>query len=179
MEIKTFYYKIGPVTTTKVWSSPIPQSKLDDWVEDFKLLDLEDYEVYLGGKYVVDPINTDDIDICITGPIHDYMRLYDIMVQGYELALNKHNFFIDIKHLDNLNGFKYQRKKECKRPHIVTELGGVEMKMINGKLDGQSLKKTRIPQPHNIPPELSVNVVHFPFDKQIKYGKIYDCKKLF
>jgi len=107
------------------------------------------------------------------------MRLYDIMVQGYELALNKHNFFIDIKHLDNLNGFKYQRKKECKRPHIVTELGGVEMKMINGKLDGQSLKKTRIPQPHNIPPELSVNVVHFPFDKQIKHGKLYDCKKLF
>lgn len=179
MEIKTFYYKIGPVTTTKVWSSPIPQSKLDDWVEDFKLLDLEDYEVYLGGKYVIDPINTDDIDICITGPIHDYMRLYDILVQGYELALNKHNFFIDIKHYDNLDFFKYQKKKECRRPHIVTELGGIEMKMINGKLDRQVIRKTRIKQPYDIPPQLAVNIVYFPFEKQIKDGRTYNPIKLF
>lgn len=179
MEIKDFYYKIGPVSTKKVWYSPIPQSKLDDWVEDFKLLDLEDYEVYLGGKYVIDPINTDDIDICITGPIHDYMRLYDIMVQGYELALNKHNFFIDIKHFDNLNFFKYHKEKGRRRPHIVTELGGVEMKTINGVLDGQSIHKTRIPQPHDIPPELSVNVVQYPLNKHLKDGRTYDCRKLF
>ena len=38
--IKDFYYKIGPVETTKIWYSPIPIQKLNEWIKDFKKLDL-------------------------------------------------------------------------------------------------------------------------------------------
>ena len=51
--------------------------------------------------------------------------------------------------------------------------------MINGVLDRQTIHKTRIPQPHDIPPELSVNVVQYPLNKHLKDGRTYDCRKLF
>ena len=110
--IESFYYKLGPVETTKVWYSPIPIEKVNGWIKDFKELDLGDYKFYLGGKYVIDRNNTDDVDICITGPIYDYMKLYEIMKEGMELALNKHNFFLDIKHYDNLNILKQRDLKD-------------------------------------------------------------------
>ncbi len=176
--IKDFYYKIGPVETTKIWYSPIPIQKLNEWIKDFKKLDLGEYEIYLGGKYVIDPSNTNDIDICITGPIYDYMKLYDIMKEGYDLALNKHNFFIDIKHYDNLDFFKYPRTKGFKRYHVMTELGGEEIKKIDGEVVHQSFKKTHIPNSDWIPKELALNLAIFPMDKQIEDGRIYQPIKL-
>ena len=176
--IKDFYYKIGPVETTKVWISPIGIEKVNRWIEDFEELDLGDYEVYLGGKYVIDPLNTHDVDICLTGPIYDYMKLYEIMKRGYDLALNKHNFLIDIKHYDNLDFFKYPRTKGFKRYHIMTELAGEEIKKINGEIVHRKLKKTHIPNADWIPKELAVNVAIFPMDKQIEDGRIYNPIKL-
>ena len=51
--------------------------------------------------------------------------------------------------------------------------------MINGKLDRQVIRKTRIKQPYDIPPQLAVNIVYFPFEKQIKDGRTYNPIKLF
>jgi len=160
-----------------VWYSPIPIEKVNGWIKDFKELDLGDYKFYLGGKYVIDPLNTDDIDICMTGPIYDYMKLYEIMKEGYDLALNKHNFFIDIKHYDNLDFFKYPRTKGFKRYHLMTELAGEEIKKIDGEVVHQSFKKTHI-NLDGIPKELAVNLAIFPMDKQIEDGRIYQPIKL-
>ena len=96
----SFYYKIGPVETNTPWTSPVSMEKINEWWDDFKQLDLEDYTVYLGGKYAIDPLNTDDIDICLTGPVYDYTRLYELLKIGTDLGLNKHNILIDIKHYD-------------------------------------------------------------------------------
>ena len=63
--MESFYYRYGPVETTKLWYQPIPKHLLDNWVKDFNQLDLEDYSIYLGGKYVIDPLNTNDIDIVL------------------------------------------------------------------------------------------------------------------
>jgi hypothetical protein len=175
---ESFYYKLGPVETTKLWYSPIPIEKVNGWIKDFKELDLGDYKFYLGGKYVIDPINTDDVDICITGPLYDYMKLYEILKEGMELALNKHNFFLDIKHYDNLDFFKYPKTEGFKRYHIMTELSGEEIKKIDGKIVHQSFKKTHIPNSEWIPNELSTNLVTYPMDKQIKDGRIYQPIKL-
>ena len=176
--IKDFYYKFGPVETTKVWTSPIDVEKINGWIDDFEKLDLEDYEVYLGGKYVIDPLNTNDVDICMTGPVYDYMRLYEIMKKGYDLALNKWNFLIDIKHYDNLDFFKYPRTEGFKRYHVMTELAGEEIKKIDGEIVHQSFKKTHIPNAHWIPKEMAVNLAIFPMDKQIEDGRIYNPIKL-
>ena len=176
--MKSFYYKYGPIKTNKIWHSPIPQEKVNSWVVDFKKLSLGEYEIYLGGKYVIDPLNTDDVDICITGPIYDYMKLYEIMVKGYELALNKYNFFIDIKHYDNLDFFKYPRIEGFKRYHIMTELAGLEQKIVDGIEIINNVKKTYIPNSDFIPEEIAVNVAVFPMDKQVKDGRIYNPIKL-
>ena len=170
--MESFYYKIGPVETTKLFYQPIPTELVNRWVEDFKQLDLEDYKVYLGGRYAIDPLNTNDVDICLTGPIYDYMRLYEIMKKGYELALKKHRFFIDIKHYDNIDFDKYPKDQpNFKRFHIMTELGGVEQKIINGVEVFNATKKTYIHNSEFIPKELAVNLISFPMEKQIKRGK--------
>jgi len=176
--IKDFYYKIGPVETTKVWTSPIAVEKVNGWIKDFKELDLGDYEVYLGGKWVIDRNNTDDVDICLTGPIYDYIHLYKIMKEGFDLALNKYNFLIDIKHYDNLDFFKYPRTEGFKRYHIMTSLGGEEIKKINGEVVIHRTFKTNIANSDFVPNELAVNVVEFPMDKQIEDGRIYNPIKL-
>jgi len=176
--IESFYYKLGPVETTKVWTSPIDIEKVNGWIKDFKELDLGEYQVYLGGKYVIDRDNTDDVDICITGPIYDYMKLYEILKEGMELALNKHNFFLDIKHYDNLDFFKYPRIEGFKRYHMMVSLAGEEIKKVNNKIVYHAIHKTKIPNPVSIPKELSVNVVEFPMDKQIEDGRIYNPIKL-
>lgn len=176
--MKSFYYRYGPVETTKLWYQPIPKHLLDNWVKDFNQLDLEDYSIYLGGKYVIDPLNTNDIDICITGPIHNYNTLYHIMKTGYELAFDKYQFLIDIKHYDNLDFFKYPRTKGFKRYHIMTELAGLEQKIINGVEVFNTIRKTHIPNSEFIPKEFAVNIAIFPMEKQIKDGRIYDPIKL-
>ena len=143
----SFYYKVGPVETNMPWTSPVSQEKINEWWNDFKQLDLEDYSVYLGGKYAIDPLNTDDIDICLTGPVYDYMRLYELLKIGTDLGLNKHN--------------------------ILIELSGVLIKKIDDKVVEEKFNKTFIPVT-TIPDELAVNLVEFPLEKQIKDGRIYD-----
>ena len=168
--IKDFYYKIGPVETTKVWTSPIDIEKVNGWIDDIKELDWGEYQIYLGGRYVTNPIETDDVDIMITGPIYDYMKLYDLFVKSYDLALNKWNFFIDIKHFDNLEFVKYEKTKEARRFHIQTQLAGEEIKKINGEVVHHKIIKTHIPKSEFIPKEIAVNVVIWPMDKHIERG---------
>lgn len=175
--VDKFYYKVGPIETTTPWISPVPISKINSWWDEFKQLDLEDYKVYLGGKYVIDPNNTVDVDICITGPIYDYMRLYKLISTGMDLGLNKYNTLIDIKHYDNINFFKYPRNINFSRYHIATELSGEIIKKINNKIVLKSEVKTYIPNA-TVPKQLAVNLVEFPLDKQIADGRIYNPIKL-
>lgn len=168
--IKDFYYKIGPVETTKVWTSPIDVEKVNGWINDFKQLDLGQYQVYLGGRYVTNPIETDDVDIMLTGAIYDYMKLYEIMVEGYELALNKWGFLVDIKHFDNLHFVNYEKTKEARRWHIQTELAGTEIKKVDGVEVYKREIKTMIPDSEFVPKEMATNVVQWPMPKHIERG---------
>ena len=53
----------------------------------------------------------------------------------------------------------------------MTELGGVEQKIINGVEVFNTTKKTYIHNSEFIPKELAVNLISFPMEKQIKRGK--------
>ena len=177
--MESFYYKYGPIETTKRFHHPVPLDLLNQWVNDFKKLDLEDYQVYLGGWYAIDPLNTTDVDICLTGPIYDYKRLYNIIKKGYELAFYKYRFFIDIKHFDNICFGKYPKNDPFfKRYHVMTELAGEEIKKVGNKTIFYSKHKTHIPNSDFIPEELAVNLAIFPMEKQIKRGKAMPLTKL-
>ncbi len=172
-----FYYRYGKVETNKQWLTPPPKDNFDNWLNDFKQLDLEDYNVYLGGKYVIDPNNTDDIDICLTGPIYNYNNLYNILRTGLDLALNKWNIYVDIKHYDNIDFFKYPRREDFVRLHAVTEMSGEQIKIINRIIKHQSTKSRTIPHP-SIPENIVTNMQEIPYPKQIADGRIYDPIKL-
>jgi|TARA_B100001093_G_C26602802_1_gene916683 hypothetical protein len=168
--INDFYYKIGPVETTTIWTAPIDVEKVNGWIKDFRELDLGEYQVYLGGRYVTNPIETDDVDIMLTGPIYDYMKLYEILKTGVDLALNKYNFLLDIKHFDNLEFVKYEKTPESTRHHIQTELAGEEVKIINGEEVYRRTIATYIPNAKYVPKEIAVNVVEWPLQKHIDRG---------
>ena len=172
-----FYYRYGKVETNKQWLIPPPKDNFNNWLNDFKQLDLEDYNVYLGGKYVIDPNNTDDIDICLTGPIYNYNNLYNILKTGLDLALNKWNIYVDIKHYDNIDFFKYPRREDFVRLHAVTEMSGEQIKIINRIIKHQSTKSRTIPHP-SIPENIVTNMQEIPYPKQIADGRIYDPIKL-
>ena len=172
-----FYYRYNKVETHKHWLIPPPKDNFNNWLEDFKQLDLEDYNVYLGGKYVIDPNNTEDIDICLTGPIYDYNNLYNIFKTGLDLALNKWNIYVDIKHYDNINFFKYPRRKDFTRLHIVTEMAGEELMIANRSVNYYETKPRGVPHPI-IPENIAVNIQEIPYLKQIEDGRIYDPIKL-
>ena len=172
-----FYYRYGKVETNKQWLTPPPKDNFDNWLNDFKQLDLEDYNVYLGGKYVIDPNNTDDIDICLTGPIYNYNNLYNILRTVLDLALNKWNIYVDIKHYDNIDFFKYPRREDFVRLHAVTEMSGEQIKIINRIIKHQSTKSRTIPHP-SIPENIVTNMQEIPYPKQIADGRIYDPIKL-
>ena len=154
--MKEFYYRYGDVETNTPFLVPPPLDKINKWIKDFKKLDLEDYKVYLGGKCCIDINNT----------------------AGVDLGLNKHNILIDIKHYDSLEFFKYPRVFGFKRLHIVTELAGKEVKIIDGKKVLDRTLKTYIPETDWIPKNISVNITHFPLDKQAADTRIYDPIKL-
>ena len=172
-----FYYRYGKVETNKQWLTPPPKDNFDNWLNDFKQLDLEDYNVYLGGKYAIDPNNTEDIDICLTGPIYNYDNLYNIFKTGLDLALNKWNIYVDIKHYDNIDFFKYPRREDFVRLHAVTEMSGEQIKIINRIIKHQSTKSRTIPHP-SIPENIVTNMQEIPYPKQIADGRIYDPIKL-
>ena len=175
--MKKFSYKYGEVETNKQWLIPPPIDNFNNWLVDFKKLDLEDYTVYLGGKYVIDYKNTGDVDICLTGPIYDYNRLYNILKTGLDLALNKWNIFVDIKHYDNIDFFKYPRHKDFVRLHTVIEMSGEQTQIIDGVINYNVKKDVTIPHP-SIPEQILITMQELPYKKQIIDGRIYDPIKL-
>jgi hypothetical protein len=60
----------------------------------------------------------------------------------------------------------------------MTELAGIEQKVVNGIEILKKIKKTYIPQSDFIPKELAVNIAAFPMEKQIKDGRVYNPIKL-
>jgi hypothetical protein len=54
----------------------------------------------------------------------------------------------------------------------MTELAGIEQKIVNGIEILKNIKKTYIPQSDFIPKELAVNIATFPMKKQIKDGRV-------
>ena len=172
-----FYYQIGPVITTTPWITPPPLDNVNAWWIDFQKNNLEDYSVWVGGKYVIDPNNTNDVDIILTGPVYDYIRLFNLFKNATELGF-KNRILIDICHYDNIDFFKYPRNKDFTRFHLRTKLGGKEIKKIDGKVVYENESITSILN-HNIPKEIAVNLVKFPMDKQIKDSRIYNPMLLF
>ena len=171
--IKTFNYKLGKLETSTPWLCPPPLSNVNGWLKDFRTLDLENYKAYIGGKYMIDPSNTNDVDICLTGPILNYNTLYQIMYDAMDLGLNKHHILVDVKHYDNIDFFSYPREDGFKRVHIMTELSGDEVKEVNGVTTHIRTSKTRIPGLNYVPKGLAVNLTEFPLNKQIIDKRIY------
>tara|TARA_R110000787_G_C13216025_1_gene425668 strand:+ start:79 stop:612 length:534 start_codon:yes stop_codon:yes gene_type:complete len=168
----SFYYKIGDIKTTIPWITPPPKENINKWWKEFSKNDLGEYQVYLGGKVVIDISNTNDVDIILTGPVYDYKVLYNLFKSATELGF-KNEILIDICHYDSINFFKYPRTKDFIRYHLKTGLGGEEIKKYMGKLIEKNNFSTTIIN-HSIPKELAVNLVKFPMEKQIKDGRIYN-----
>ena len=167
-----FYYQIGPVITTTPWITPPPLDKVNDWWNDFSKNSFEDYNVWIGGKYVIDPDNTNDVDIILTGPVYDYIRLFNLFKNATELGF-KNQILIDICHYDSIDFFKYPTNKDFIRYHLRTKLSGKEIKKIDGKTVLENESTTSLLN-HNIPKELAVNLIKFPMEKQIEDSRIYD-----
>jgi len=166
------YYSIGDIETTTPWFTPPPIENVNKWWEEFSKNDFGEYKVYLGGKLIIDPSNTNDVDIILTGPVYDYQVLYGLFKSATELGF-KNQILIDICHYDNIDFFKYPRNKDFIRYHLRTRLGGKEIKKIDGETILENEFTTSLFN-HNIPKELAVNLVEFPMEKQIKDGRIYD-----
>ena len=166
------YYSIGDIETTTPWITPPPIEGVNKWWKEFNKSVLEEYKVYLGGKFIIDHLNTNDVDIILTGPVYDYQILYDLLKSATELGF-ENQILIDICHYDNIDFFKYPRNKDFIRYHLRTRLGGKEIKKIDGKTILENEFTTSILN-HNIPKELAVNLVKFPMEKQIEDGRIYD-----
>ncbi len=168
-----FYYKKGNIETTKPWITPPPLDNVNAWWKDFRKNDLEDYSVWIGGKYAIDKDNTNDVDIILTGPVYDYMRLFNLLKDATDLGLNKHNIFIDICWYDNINFFKYPKTPNFIRQHLRIKMSGEEIKKMNGK---EIFRKNTIStlQHESYPKELAINMVNFPMEKQIKDGRTYN-----
>ena len=172
-DIYSFNYKLGKLETSIPWLCPPPLSNVNEWLKDFRKLDFGGLKAYIGGKYMIAPNNTNDVDICLTGPILDWDILYKLMYDGMDLALNKHQIFVDIKHYDNIDFFDYPREDGFKRLHIMTQLSGIEEKEMNGVTTRITTHKTNISGLKYIPKNLAVNLTEFPLDKQIIDKRIY------
>ena len=167
-----FSYQIGPVITTKPWITPPPLDNVNAWWKDFRKNDLEDYSVWIGGKYAIDPDNTNDVDIILTGPVYDYMRLFNLLKDATDLGFNKHNIFIDICWFDNLNFYKYPLDDNTfVRQHLRMKIAGDEIKTLNGK---EIYKRNTISTLHHesFPKELAINMVNFPMEKHFTRNRM-------
>ena len=91
--------------------------------------------------------------------------------------LNKWNIYVDIKHYDNVDFFKYPRRKDFIRLHTVTEMAGEELMIANRSVNYYKTKPKGIPHP-SIPKNIAVNMQEIPYEKQIEDGRIYDPIKL-
>ena len=167
-----FYYQIGNVKTTKPWITPPPLDNVNAWWKDFSKNDLEDYQVYIIGKFPTHPDNTSDLDISLIGPIYDYVRLQKLLENGIDLGLNKHNILVDMCWYDNLNFIKYPNNiPSFERNHLRITLAGKEIKKANNKVIFEEDLPSTTPTT-NLPKGLAMNIVRLPMPKQ-KTGKEY------
>jgi len=168
-----FYYKKGNIETTKPWITPPPLDNVNAWWKDFEKNDLEDYKVYIVGKYPVDQQNTNDVDVCLTGPIYDYNKLQRLLEIGTDLGINKHNILVDICWFDNVNFCWYPKdKSNFLRNHLRIVLAGQEIKKIDGRIVYENRFQTTLNDP-DIPEGLAMNVIIFPETKHKRYGIDY------
>jgi hypothetical protein len=100
-----------------------------------------------------------------TGPILDYRKLYQKFKYGLDLAINKHNIYVDLCWWDNVDFCSYPREKDFFRYHNLVRMGGQEYKIINNicALD-RFHKSTDVNL--EIPNFLSFNRVILPMEKQ-------------
>lgn len=94
-----FQFKVGDIVTDTQWNSPTFES-FNKWYSEWRGgNDLSEYKVHLVGGFaekLMNPLhNTMDVDIVLTGEIHNYNTLKSILNDGMALGF-KHNLLIDI-----------------------------------------------------------------------------------
>ena len=178
MSINTnFFYRYGEVSTNTLWKNPTKE-KFNLWWTEFKSnVDFKDFYVYMGGKFIISPNETNDIDIIITGPIYDYKHLYNLFKYGLDLSINKYGIYVDLCWYDNIDFFKYPRHKDFIRYHNLIKMSGIEYKIINNMCVLDIIHETT-DKNLRIPKFLSFNRVQLPMDKQISDGRVYSPIKL-
>lgn len=172
-----FFYRYNEVSTFNQWSAPTWDVFNKWWLEFKENVDLEDYKVYLGGSFVINPLSANDIDIIITGPIYDYKHLYNLFKYGLDLSINKYGIYVDLCWYDNIDFFKYPRHKDFIRYHNLIKMSGIEYKIINNMCVLDIIHETT-DKNLRIPKFLSFNRVQLPMDKQISDGRVYSPIKL-
>ena len=50
--------QLGKLETSTPWLCPPPLSNVNEWLKDFRKLDFGGLKAYIGGKYMIDPNNT-------------------------------------------------------------------------------------------------------------------------
>lgn len=164
--IKTpFYYRYNDVNTNKSWDNPTWDVFWLWWNEFKSNVDLEDYSVYVGGSFVINPKKSSDIDIMLTGPIYDYKKLYDKFKYGLDLALNKYSIYVDLSWWDSVDFCMYPRRKDFFRYHTLIKMSGQEYKVINDICVLDYFRKTTDTN-LEVPSYLSFNRVILPMEKQ-------------
>lgn len=172
-----FFYRYGEVSTNTIWDKP-SWNLVNSWWKSYSSShDFKQYSVHIGGKFVIDPLKTEDVDIIITGPILDYKHLYNLFKDGLELGLKKYNFYVDMCWYDSLDFFKYPRQKDFIRYHNLVRMSGQEYKVING-VCVNDLYHSTYDSNLKIPKYISFNRVELPMLKQINDGRVYEPIKL-
>ncbi len=161
-----YFYKYNEVTTTIKPKTP-SWELFNQWWEEFNSnVNLEDYSVYIGGKFIIDPSTTKDIDIILTGPIYDYENLYNIFKYGLDLSLNKYGIFVDLCWWDNIDFFKYPKRKDFIRYHNTIKMSGIEY-LILSDICVYDINHTTFDENLEVPEYLAFNRVILPMDKQM------------
>jgi len=94
-----FIYIRYPIIVTKPWDRP-NKKKFKLWKKDFlSLKGVDRYEVWLHGRFLINPKDTWDIDIAlIGGETSNILELERIMIAGTEMGFKKYNMLFDIQH---------------------------------------------------------------------------------
>ncbi len=106
---KYFTYIRYPIIVTKPWSRP-NKKKFKLWKKDFlSLKGIENYEIWLTGKFLKNPKDTWDIDIALTGgDKSNILELEKILVTGIKIGFEKYNMLFDIQHHSKLTSVNRQ-----------------------------------------------------------------------
>lgn len=96
-----FYYRRGPVETTKQWQRPT-WGKFLQWQKDFfEIKGVKKYKVGMWGNFLQD-IPTWDVDIAISGNPTNYKEIENILITGTKIGFEKYNMLIDLRWLSVL-----------------------------------------------------------------------------